>query len=94
MRTEIIFVIANADQRPAHDHIAVRQCRSVLILLYVLHPVRFSLGCVKVRNNLCRDIASFNADGTVTVAVVSTGAAAAETSLKATYTQIDSDPAH
>ena len=34
-------------------------------------------------------IASFNADGTVTVAVVSTGAAAAETSLKATYTQID-----
>ena len=34
-------------------------------------------------------VASFNADGTVTVAVIGTGAAAGEGTLKATFTQID-----
>lgn len=34
-------------------------------------------------------VASFNADGTVTIAIVSTGAAASETSLKITYVALD-----
>ena len=34
-------------------------------------------------------IASFNTDGTVTVAIVTTGAAAAEKNLKATFAQLD-----
>lgn len=34
-------------------------------------------------------VASFNTDGTVTIAIISTGAAAAETKLKVTYAQLD-----
>lgn len=54
---------------------------------------RLQIGCTGESGNVYEPekdyISSFNSDGTVTVAVVADGAAAAETSLKATYIQLD-----